>query len=234
MASSHPHRAGAANQGDPENGDGPAPEKAEANHYLTVTLIVTVGMIIGALLTWIPEEPSPWAWLPLGLAYLVGGVPIARDTWESLQEGKLSIDFLMGAAALGAAGVGQPLEGVILIFLFSLSNTLEAYSLGRTRRAIGALKGLHPDEATLLDDEGNEVGRVSTADLQPGQRIRVRPGERIGADGRVVDGRSEVDQAAITGESTPVRRGEGDEVFAGTINGTGALTVEVSRPPTTP
>lgn len=62
MASSHPHRAGAANQGDPENGDGPAPEKAEANHYLTVTIIVTVGMIIGALLTWIPEEPSPWVW----------------------------------------------------------------------------------------------------------------------------------------------------------------------------
>ena len=207
------------------------PEDSEPNHYLRVTIIVTVGMVVGALLTWIPDQPSPWAWLPLGVAYLVGGVPIARDTWASLKEGKLSIDFLMGAAALGAAGVGQPLEGVILIFLFSLSNTLEAYALGRTRRAIGALKGLHPDEATLLDDAGNEVGRVSTAELTPGQRIRVRPGERIGADGRVVEGRSEVDQAAITGESTPVRRGEGDDVFAGTINGTGALTVEVSRPP---
>ncbi len=201
-----------------------------ATSWLLTTVVVSAGMVLGALLTWIPDDPSPWAWLPLGVTYVVGGRPILRDTLASLREGRLSIDFLMGFAALGAAGVGQPLEGAILIFLFSLSNTLEAYALGRTRAAISALMELHPEEATLLDAEGEEVGRVPTSSLVPGQAIRVRPGERIGADGVVVSGRSEVDQSAITGESIPVSRGTGDEVFAGTINGGGALTVEVQRP----
>lgn len=211
-------------------GSAGAPAGGEAGRYLRVTLVVSLGMVAGALLTWVPEEASPWAWLPLGIAYLVGGGPILRSTLDTLKEGRLSIDFLMGAAALGAAGVGQPLEGAILIFLFSLSNTLEAYALGRTRRAIGALMDLHPEEATLLDEEGREVGRVPVEDLTIGQRILVRPGERIAADGSVARGRSEVDQAAITGESTPVAKEPGDEVFAGTINGGGALTVEVRRP----
>jgi Zn2+/Cd2+-exporting ATPase len=201
-----------------------------ATSWLLTTLVVSAGMVLGALLTWIPDDPSPWAWVPLGITYVVGGRPILRDTLASLREGRLSIDFLMGFAALGAAGVGQPLEGAILIFLFSLSNTLEAFALGRTRAAISALMELHPEEATLVDGEGNEVGRVPTSSLVPGQAIRVRPGERIGADGVVVSGRSEVDQSAITGESIPVSRGAGDEVFAGTINGGGALTVEVQRP----
>jgi Zn2+/Cd2+-exporting ATPase len=205
------------------------PDRSDAARHLRVTVIVTVGMVAGALLTWVPEDPSPWAWLPLGIAYLVGGVPIARDTLAALRHGRLSIDFLMGTAALGAAGVGQPLEGVILIFLFSLSNTLEAYALGRTRRAIGALMDLHPEEATLVDEAGREAGRVPAEALEPGQRILVRPGERIAADGKVAGGRSEVDQSAITGEATPIPRDPGDEVFAGTINGGGVLTVEVTR-----
>ena len=208
----------------------PSTPSRQSRYYLRVTLVVSAGMVAGALLTWVPEAPSPWAWFPLGIAYLVGGVPIVRDTLESLRKGHLSIDFLMGTAALGAAAVGQPLEGVILIFLFSLSNTLEAYALGRTRRAIGALMDLHPEEATLVDARGREQGRVPADELEPGQRIRVRPGERIAADGRVDAGRSEVDQSAITGEATPVTKEGGDEVYAGTINGGGVLTVEVTRP----
>jgi Zn2+/Cd2+-exporting ATPase len=206
----------------------PAPSKA--SRLLLVTLVVSAGMLVGALLTWVPDEPSRWAWAPLGIAYLVGGIPILRSTIESLSEKRLSIDFLMGAAALGAAGVGQPLEGAILIFLFSLSNTLEAYALGHTRRAIGALMDLHPEEATLLDDKGRELGRVAVDRLEVGQRILVRPGERVAADGSVTRGSSEVDQAAITGESAPVAKAPGDDVFAGTINGGGVLTVEVTRP----
>ncbi len=206
------------------------PSSQQARRYLKVTLVVSAGLVAGALLTWLPDDPSPWAWLPLGIAYVVGGGPIVRATLASLRLGHLSIDFLMGAAALGAAAVGQPLEGVILIFLFSLSNTMEAYALGRTRRAIGALMDLHPEEAMLVDAQGEEQGRVPAAELEPGQRIRVRPGERIAADGRVDGGRSEVDQSAITGEATPVTKEEGDEVYAGTINGGGVLTVEVTRP----
>jgi Zn2+/Cd2+-exporting ATPase len=185
--------------------------------------------VAGGLLQWIPDPASPWRWLPFALAYLVGGVPIARDTWANLKEGRLSIDFLMGAAALGAAVVGEPFEGVVLIFLFSLSNALETLALGKTRRAVESLMDLRPDEATLLAPDGSEVGRVPVEELVPGNRIRVRPGERLPADGRVVEGTGEVDQAAITGESVPVRKREGDEVFAATILSGGALVVEVTR-----
>jgi Zn2+/Cd2+-exporting ATPase len=185
--------------------------------------------VAGGLLQWIPDPASPWRWLPFALAYLVGGVPIARDTWANLKERRLSIDFLMGAAALGAAVVGEPFEGVVLIFLFSLSNALETLALGKTRRAVESLMDLRPEEATLLAPDGSEVGRVPVEELVPGNRIRVRPGERLPADGRVVEGTGEVDQAAITGESVPVRKREGDEVFAATILSGGALVVEVTR-----
>jgi Cd2+/Zn2+-exporting ATPase len=187
-------------------------------------------MIAGAILQWVPPEPSPWHWLPLGVAYLVGGWRIALDSWRQLRdEHRLSIDFLMGAAAIGAAVAGSPFEGTILIFLFSLSNTLEHYAMGRTRRAIAMLMDLRPREATLVDGDGREIGRASVDDLQPGQAVLVRPGERIAADGAVRSGRSDVDQAAITGESAPVTKGVGDEVFAGTIAQGGSLIVEVTR-----
>jgi Zn2+/Cd2+-exporting ATPase len=210
---------------------GPADaEVREARFYLRVTAIVAAAMLLGALLEWAPAEPSPLRWVPLAIAYAVGGARIARDSWRTLRdERKLSIDFLMGAAAVGALLVGSPLEGVILIFLFSLSNTLEAFAMGRTRREIHRLMDLRPTEATLVDAAGREVGRVAVETLRPGQEILVRPGERIAADGEVRSGRSEVDQAAITGEAVPVPKRVADEVFAGTINGGGALVVRVTR-----
>jgi Cd2+/Zn2+-exporting ATPase len=202
----------------------------DARYYLRVTLVVALGMAGGAVLPWAPTEPSPWRWLPLGLAYVVGGWRIALDSWRQLRdEHRLSIDFLMGAAAIGAAVVGSPFEGTILIFLFSLSNTLEHYAMGRTRRAIAMLMDLRPREATLVDAEGREIGRVPVDDVEPGQLVLVRPGERIAADGVVRSGRSDVDQAAITGESVPVTKSVGDEVFAGTIAQGGSLVVDVTR-----
>lgn len=193
-------------------------------------MIVAVAMGIGAVLEWGGEAPSRWRWLPLGIAYVVGGLRIARDSWVTLRdEHKLSIDFLMGTAAVGAAAVGRPLEGVILIFLFSLSNTLEHFAMGRTRHALARLIELRPREATLVDEGGQEIGRVMVDALQPGQAIVIRPGERIPADGEVRSGRSEVDQSAITGESAPVARTAGDGVYAGTINQGGMLIVEVTR-----
>jgi Zn2+/Cd2+-exporting ATPase len=203
---------------------------ADTRYYLRATIIVALGLSAGAILQWAPPEPSPWRWLPLGIAYLAGGRRIALDSWRKLRdERRLSIDFLMGAAAIGAAIVGSPLEGTILIFLFSLSNTLEHYALGRTRRAVAMLMELRPQEATLVDDTGRELGHVPVGDLVPGQTILVRPGERIAADGTVRLGRCDVDQAAITGESVPVTKIAGNDVYAGTIAQGGSLVVEVTR-----
>jgi Zn2+/Cd2+-exporting ATPase len=205
-------------------------DEAEARFYLRVTSVVGMAMVIGAVLEWAPAEPSPWRWLPLGVAYIVGGARIARDSWLTLRdERKLSIDFLMGAAAVGAALVGSPLEGAILIFLFSLSNMLETFAMGRTRQAIQRLMDIRPQEATLADADGHDMGRMPVEQLTPGQLILIRPGERIAADGAVYSGASAVDQAAITGESVPVSKRAGDDVFAGTINQGGSLVVRVTR-----
>jgi Cd2+/Zn2+-exporting ATPase len=204
-------------------------EDREATYYLRVTVVVALALLVGAALALGPAEPSPWRWVPFGIAYLVGGYRILLDSWDELKKGRLSIDFLMGAAAVGAATVGAALEGVVLIFLFSLSKALEAYAMGRTRHAITRLMDLRPTEATLADADGREIGRVPVEELVPGQLILIRPGERIAADGRVRSGRTEIDQSAISGESVPVRKTDGDEVYAGTINQGGSLVVEVIR-----
>ena len=205
-------------------------EDRDTAYYLRTTLIVGLALALGVVLQR-RIDVTP-AWIAYGVAYLTGGWRIALDSWAELRHGRLSIDFLMGAAAVGAALVGSPLEGAILIFLFSLSKALEAYAMGRTRHAIARLMDLAPEVATLADDEGRAAGSVRVEALVPGQRILVRPGERIAADGLVHAGGSEVDQSAITGESMPVHKQPGDEVYAGTVNQGGALVVEVSKPAT--
>jgi Cd2+/Zn2+-exporting ATPase len=204
----------------------------EVAYHLRVTLVVAVALLAGALLQWAPEPLQAWRWVPFLIAYVIGGLRIAQDGWADLKHARLNIDFLMGAAAVGAALVGAPLEGVILIFLFSLSKALEAYAMGRTRHAIAGLMDLRPAEATLSDERGSAIGRIAVDDLMPGQFILVRPGERVAADGRVRSGRTEIDQSAITGESVPVRKAAGDEVYAATINQGGSLVVEVTKPAT--
>jgi Cd2+/Zn2+-exporting ATPase len=210
---------------------GPVTQRdAETRYYLRVTLIVLAGLVAGGALAWAPLGLSAWRWVPLALVYLVGGYPIAVDGWRELRDHRrLSIDFLMGAAAAGAALIGNPFEGGVLIFLFSLSKTLELFAMARTRSAVARLMDLTPKLATLVDAEGRETGRIPVGQLEPGQMILVRPGERISADGVVRSGGSEVDQAAITGESVPVRKSPGDAVYAGTIAQGGSLVVDVTR-----
>jgi Cd2+/Zn2+-exporting ATPase len=123
--------------------------------------------------------------------------------------------------------LGHWAEGAILLFLFSLGNTLETFAFGRTRRSIRALIELRPDSAAKVEGEG-EV-QVEIESLRPGDVIRVRPGDRIPLDGVVKAGESPVDESTLTGEAVPLRKKQGDEVFAGTLNGSGALDIRVTR-----
>ncbi|WBP85206.1 heavy metal translocating P-type ATPase [Kitasatospora cathayae] len=170
-----------------------------------------------------------WAWGPLyALAYATGGWEPAWAGLQALREKTLDVDLLMIVAALGAAAVGQVMDGALLIVIFATSGALEALATARTADSVRGLLDLAPATATRLLDDGTEES-VPTGRLAVGDTILVRPGERIGADGRVLDGASEVDQATITGEPLPVAKEAGDEVFAGTLNGTGALRVKVER-----
>jgi heavy metal translocating P-type ATPase len=134
----------------------------------------------------------------------------------------------MVAAAVGAATIGQVLDGALLIVIFATSGALEALATTRTADSVRGLLELAPERATRITALGEET--VHTAELHVGDLILVRPGERIGGDGEVIGGASEVDQATITGEPLPVAKRTGDHVFAGTVNGTGALRVRITRP----
>ncbi|WP_225920605.1 heavy metal translocating P-type ATPase [Pseudonocardia oceani] len=161
------------------------------------------------------------------VCYLAGGWEPLVEGVRALGERRLDVDLLMVVAALAAAAIGQPLDGGLLIVIFASSGALEAVMTARTERSIHTLLDLAPETATLADSE-----RVVRADaLTVGDEVVVRPGEKIPADGRVVGGASDVDTAGLTGEPVPVPRATGDDVHAGTVNGTGTLRVRVERDP---
>jgi Cd2+/Zn2+-exporting ATPase len=185
-------------------------------------------IVVGGLLRW--GEQAALANLAYAVAYLAGGYFGVLDGYQTLKERRLDVNFLMIAAAIGAAIVGEASEGATLLFLFSLSNTLQNYALARSRKAVRALMALQPDTATRITPAGAET--VPVEDLQVGDRVLTRPGERIPTDGVVILGESDVDQSPITGESIPVHKTVGDPVFAGTVNGNGTLEIEVRAPAT--
>lgn len=170
-----------------------------------------------------------WLWGALyAVAYVAGGWEPALAGLRALREKTLDVDLLMIVAALGAASIGQVMDGALLIVIFATSGALEALATARTADSVRSLLDLAPTTATRVGDGGGEE-TVDTAELKVGDVILVRPGERVGADGEVLEGASDVDQATITGEPLPVEKGAGDEVFAGTLNGAGALRVRVGR-----
>ncbi|WP_211370118.1 heavy metal translocating P-type ATPase [Nonomuraea turkmeniaca] len=171
---------------------------------------------------------APWLWWTLYLfSYAAGGWEPGWSGLRALREKTLDVDLLMVVAAIGAAAIGQVFDGALLIVIFATSGALEAIATKRTEDSVRSLLSLAPERATRLTEAGEET--VEAALLQVGDVILVRPGERIGADGQVVGGAGEVDQASITGEALPVSKRPGDEVFAGTLNGTGALRIRVTR-----
>lgn len=176
-------------------------------------------------------DAPPAVWWALYLAcYLAGGWQSAVSGVQALRDRTLDVDLLMILAAIGAATIGQVFDGALLIVIFATSGALEDVATARTERSVRGLLGLAPADATLLDADGAQ--RVVAAEsLRPGDRILIRPGERISADGTVIGGSSDVDQSSITGEPLPVTKSKGDEVFAGTLNTSGALQVTVTQDP---
>ena len=195
--------------------------------------MVIVGVIIDQLSPVRDPEISRWPIERIAsltaflIAFVAGGTHISGHAIEDLRAGRVTIDFLMILAAIGAAAIGDWAEGAILLFLFSLSHALEHFVLGRTRRAIRALMQLTPDEALVVRD-GKEL-TIPVELLAVGDIVIVQPSARIPADGNVTMGATSVDQSPMTGESVPVDKQLGDPVFAGTLNLQGLVQIQVTR-----
>jgi Cd2+/Zn2+-exporting ATPase len=160
-------------------------------------------------------------------AILLAGWRVFFRAWKSLISGSLEMNVLMASAVIGALAVGKWGEGAAVMVLYAVSLMLESYSASRSRRAIQSLMKLAPEEATVVRT-GLEQ-RLPAEDVHPGEHIIVRPGERVPLDGRILDGSTTVDQSVITGESIPVPRGPGEDLFAGSLNGRGSVRVLVTR-----
>ena len=161
-------------------------------------------------------------------AIVTGGWFVAPRAILAVRRLRPDMNLLMAVAVLGAAFIGEWLEGAVVTFLFAVSLALESWSVGRARRAVDALLAIAPETAHLIAPSGS-VADVPAADVLVGSVLSIRPGERIPLDGTVRTGTSQVNQAPITGESLPVEKAPGADVFAGTINGEGVLQVEVTR-----
>ncbi len=188
--------------------------------------ITFVGMVAGLVTSWL-SGPAIVASVSYGLAYVFGGWYGLKGAIQTLRHWAVDIDLLMILAAVGALSIGAPFEGAMLLFLFSLSNVLQDYAIGRSRRAIHALMELRPESAQVLRD-GQEVS-VPVEEVEVDEHFVIRPGDRIPLDGVVTSGQSTVDQSSLTGESVPVPKEPGDEVFGGTINEQGSLEVRVTH-----
>ncbi|WP_375472394.1 heavy metal translocating P-type ATPase [uncultured Nostoc sp.] len=177
-----------------------------------------------------------FAFLLLPAAYVIGGYESAREGLTTLfKEKELDVDLLMIVAAIGAASLGLwrgeyhlIIDGAILILIFAISGALEGHAMQRTERSIRSLMNLTPDTARVLLQEREQ--EIPISQLKVGDEIVVKPGELIPTDGIIVSGYSTLNQAAITGESLPVEKTVGEEVFAGTLNGYGALRIKVHKP----
>jgi Cd2+/Zn2+-exporting ATPase len=179
-----------------------------------------------ALLHWFDQEPAA-----IGLfvaTIVIGGYPIFRAAWASALARRVDMNVLMSISVVGAGVLGDWSEAGLVVVLFTLGTTLQGIAFDHTRRAIRNLLDLSPDEAIAVRD-GVDV-TVRTATLVANDIVRVRPGDRIPADGIVTMGATSINQAAITGESIPVQKAAGDDVFSGTVNGSGSILVRVSKP----
>lgn len=198
--------------------------------YIELICSLTCGaaLAIGFGLSFVKDIPAV---VPLSLyilAYIAGGFFTVKEAIENIREGTFDIDSLMIVAAAGAAILGDWAEGALLLFLFSLGHALEHYAMNKAQNAISALAKLSPKTAWLKKD--NNLAEVKIETLQVNDIVVVKPDNTIPADGIIIKGSSAVNQAAVTGESMPVDKGVDSMVYAGTLNGSGALEVKVTKP----
>ncbi len=205
------------------------PERVGLPRQRVEIILTVLTALFAGLATFLSKAAVPPALITVfyGLAFAAGGYYGLLDGVETLKEKRLDVNLLMILAAVGAAVIGQPLEGAVLLFLFSLSNTLQSYAMDRSRKAIEKLLDLRPPVATVR--RGSRLIALPVEKLVVGDLVVVRPGERFPIDGEVVTGNSDVNQASITGESMPVHKQPGDAVFAGTVNGNGSLEIRTAR-----
>jgi len=204
--------------------DEPAPTGANIRGWFTSVAAALV--VMACALAWFTPVPG-WAVPIFIVATIVGAVFPAQRAWQSIKRRALDINVLMVIAVIGALAIRQFEEAAMVVSLFAAAQWLEAQSLDRARQAIGKLVDLATPSVLIRDHHGERI--VDIEQVDPGTLMIVKPGEKIALDGVVRQGRSDVNQAPITGESLPAEKAEGDEVFAGTINGHGALTVAVTR-----
>jgi Zn2+/Cd2+-exporting ATPase len=185
-------------------------------------VLFVLGLALG--LAGAPEVASVGAYLA---AIVVGGVPIFRAAIAGLRARHMDMNVLMSAATIGAVGIGEWAEAASVVVLFAAGNALQVYAIDRTRGAVRALARLAPDEVLVRRDGSESL--VGASEVTVGETVVVRPGERLALDGEVVEGRTTVDEAPVTGESTPVEKGPGDAVYSGSLNGGGGMLVRVLR-----
>ncbi|BDD85668.1 heavy metal translocating P-type ATPase [Desulfofustis limnaeus] len=196
------------------------------NYRTLATMASGVLLVVATGMDWTATAARYTDYL-FGLAALIGGFHAARSGFYGLRSLTFDMNFLMTVAIIGAAAIGEWNEGAAVAFLFSLGNTLQSYTLDRTRQSIRSLMELAPPEATVK--RGTSEMRLPVEEIAVGEVIIVKPGERIAMDGIIRSGASAINEATITGESIPVEKSEGDMVYAGTLLAHGALEITVTR-----
>jgi len=206
-------------------------DRPDATFWTTrgrLTMSVTSGTMLALGLLAQSSGAGPALTVPLlAISSIAGGWFVIPQGFRAARTGSLDMNFLMGIAAIGAWLIGEQGEAAATLFLFSIAELLESFSMDRARNAIRSLLDLSPPEATVRRSTG-EV-RVPVSDVAIGETVVVRPGEKISVDGDVIAGRTSVNQSAITGESMPVDKEEGAEVFAGTLNGQGTIDIRSTK-----
>ena len=198
----------------------------KANEYIIPTAIAAAFALAGQIAEFTPA-PEVAVILLYAVAMVIGGYSTFMKGLRNLLRFKFDMDTLMTIAVIGAAAIGEWGEGAVVAVLFGVSETLESYTMDRARKSLRDLMEIAPRVARVL--RGGREAEIPVEDVMVGDTLVVRPGEKIAMDGEIISGRSAINQAAITGESIPVDKGPGVEVFAGTLNGEGALEVRVTR-----